>query len=426
MKNSRRKSNHGKKVLQENEGITENEDREQGVQGIVSNMGSNGSVHDNSYVDNDGCVESLMEGEGGDETNIAVNGVINMKNEVLSSRLNSRRVNYHSLAPLECCRATGVQIKYMSPINYRRKNAYISTKTAFTDAEAEVEDLETVVGEEEIGAARENDDSRNCDGNDGGNRVGDNYVASEEETRNREADGDDKSADGTDTVQPETPCSRKKRSMKRSENNGCSASKRMREAKMFMCNRCGMRYLQEVSFKKHESNCSYVRINGRSIERTLNLAYDMIYVDKTVETYGRHEKNPILSDINFEAKSYCKAADKGWAKRPKWGEGMGEADIEEFRVQIEEWFNIGSACPAQKISAARMHKLLQGMNPYRYDLPSDKQITSLVTALSNDEKKARKQAAEKRLTTGNGMKEGERSRTDAMGECSDGSVNDNA
>lgn len=181
--------------------------------------------------------------------------------------------------------------------------------------------------------------------------------------------------------------------------NGCgSAIKRMKADKSLTCNRCGVRYLQESHFKKHVESCSYVAINGKSVERAVNIACDMIYLDKSVEKYGRKNKNPLIAAGDNKVRAACKKVEKGWTKRPKWNESMGDGSIDEFRPQIIEWFNIGSACPAQKITSARKHQLLQGLNPHRYDLPSERQINSLVTSLSGDEKEARKHAAKKRLS----------------------------
>lgn len=84
----------------------------------------------------------------------------------------------------------------------------------------------------------------------------------------------------------------------------------------------------------------------------------------------------------------------------KVGDSLGENTVHEFKEQIRKWFNIGSAEPGKKMSAARMLRQLESMNPYRYDLPTENQIQQVVTKLSGDEKKARKKAASERVVNG--------------------------
>lgn len=83
----------------------------------------------------------------------------------------------------------------------------------------------------------------------------------------------------------------------------------------------------------------------------------------------------------------------GWAKTPKWGEALGENTVNEFRSQIEEWFEVGSKNPAKKISACQMQRLLQGMHPNRYDMPTEKQINQVMSSLFDEEKKKKLEAA---------------------------------
>lgn len=89
--------------------------------------------------------------EDEDEMDIALNGVINMTSDVMSERRNRQRRSYQTLKPRHTCTATGVEIKFMSPIHFYRRNVNISTKKAFADAETELEcpDEEQHEGNEE-------------------------------------------------------------------------------------------------------------------------------------------------------------------------------------------------------------------------------------------------------------------------------------
>lgn len=95
---------------------------------------------------------------------------------------------------------------------------------------------------------------------------------------------------------------------------------------------------------------------------------------------------------------------RGWAKRPRWGEGLGTNTINEFKGQLKSWFDIGSAEPARKISAARMHRMLEGMHPTRYDLTTENQIKRYITKLSGEEKTKRKEDAQRRMEQASNVK----------------------
>lgn len=51
----------------------------------------------------------------------------------------------------------------------------------------------------------------------------------------------------------------------------------------------------------------------------------------------------------------------------------------------------------QKISAARMVQMLQGLYPSRYDLSSEQEVNAVITSLAKREKEARMEATRKRL-----------------------------
>lgn len=49
--------------------------------------------------------------------------------------------------------------------------------------------------------------------------------------------------------------------------------------------------------------------------------------------------------------------------------------------------------PSKKMSASRMHKLLQAMHPQRYDIPTENQVKQFVSSLVVGEKKKKAEAA---------------------------------
>lgn len=176
------------------------------------------------------------------------------------------------------------------------------------------------------------------------------------------------------------------------------AVKILKQDASFVCGRCGNRYVLRRAFDEHANKCSYEIVNGSSVQRAVNLAHAMIYLDKTVECYGRHDCNPNMEGIEVDLNCDQRVLQKGWGRKPKWGEALADDnDVEEFRDKIVQWFNVGSACPSQKISAARMFNMLEGLNPHRYDLPSEQKINALITSLCKQEKEARKAAALRRL-----------------------------
>lgn len=58
------------------------------------------------------------------------------------------------------------------------------------------------------------------------------------------------------------------------------------------------------------------------------------------------------------------------------------------------WFQIGAAQSSRKMSASRIQKLLQSMNPQRYDVPTENQIKQYITTLVHYEKKKKAAVAE--------------------------------
>lgn len=81
--------------------------------------------------------------------------------------------------------------------------------------------------------------------------------------------------------------------------------------------------------------------------------------------YPRHTANPALAKIAFYPSVDGWMVRKGFARRPRCGDAMGSITIFEFKKQIWEWLLIGNADPSKKMSANRMLKLIQIMNPDR-------------------------------------------------------------
>lgn len=164
--------------------------------------------------------------------------------------------------------------------------------------------------------------------------------------------------------------------------------------------KCGYPYWYNKWFQEHVEKCYREPFNGRSLDCAVKLAYPMIYVDKTVETYKRYERNPLTKDIDIIPDEYYRIVRRWWVKEPKVGSSLCESYIDEFRAQVKVCFDIGSARPGKKISATRMLHLLQSKYPMRYDLSTENQIKSLIKKFSNDGKKGRKEAAQARVEDG--------------------------
>lgn len=183
-----------------------------------------------------------------------------------------------------------------------------------------------------------------------------------------------------------------------------SAFKNMKKLKMladnvsFTCEKCGLRYAVKKSFEEHRKICSFEAVVGSSAQRAVTLAYGMAYLDKSVECYRRHDKNPNMEGIAVDTIVDRRPLQKGWARRPKWGDALAEiSDVQEFKAENTKWFNESSACQSQKISAARMVQMLQNMFPGRCDIPSEQQVNAVIKTLTKQEKKTRKEAARLRL-----------------------------
>lgn len=58
--------------------------------------------------------------------------------------------------------------------------------------------------------------------------------------------------------------------------------KKMTQDPSFACYKYGSRYSVKNAYSDHVSKCSYEPVNGSSIQRAVNLAYKMIYLDKRV------------------------------------------------------------------------------------------------------------------------------------------------
>lgn len=334
-----------------------------------------------------------------DSPSCNVDGVVNMTDEVRGRRRRAGKTPYHDMDPIMVCSATGVEVKFMSTIHHWSRDAYISTKSAFQDALVEA-------GEEE---EREVEVPRNGDGRTERVEIGNlgsdtnsNGSGDVTELRNTaicdDNRGDDVRQDDcdiseaiddamTDVVVHTPP---------KLTGSG-TLLKELKRSDTFQCMKCGTSHRQKKWFDCHVEKCGREDVNGRSVDNAVRIAHALIYIDKSVETYTRHDRNPLTKDIVINAEQDYRVVKRGWAKEPKKGTSLGECSMEEFRDQVKEWFDIGSATPGQKMSAARMLHLLVAKYQMRYDLPTEKQINSLITKFSGEEKKSRRDAAQARV-----------------------------
>lgn len=130
------------------------------------------------------------------------------------------------------------------------------------------------------------------------------------------------------------------------------------------------RYFSKVHYDAHIRNCEPVPSVGCAIQRSLAIAHSMIFEEQSIQIYTRNEMNPALSKVSFDPATDCRTVKRGYERRPKWGDAMGKNAMEKCKPQIREWFTIGAVEPAKKMSANRMHKLIQNMDPDRYDILS--------------------------------------------------------
>lgn len=184
------------------------------------------------------------------------------------------------------------------------------------------------------------------------------------------------------------------------ENNESPLRKRLKYgagAGVHQCDKCKRRFRQQKAYEVHMEGCSDDKNGGDTVQRAMEMAYDLVYKDNAVDVYKRNDINPKLALVTFDENVDCRKLQIGWAKTSKWGEALGANTVEEFRKQITEWFDIGSKEPAKKLTPSRMLRLLHGLQPTRYDLSTEQQIQQVVNGLTDEEKKKRMADAAKRL-----------------------------
>lgn len=143
--------------------------------------------------------------------------------------------------------------------------------------------------------------------------------------------------------------------------------------------------------------CTKEQEVGDALQRALKYALEVVYDDHVVGVYTRNYINHRLAEVKFDPDVDFRELRRGWAKKPKWGEGLRSNTLSEFKDQIQEGLDIGSSEPGKKISAPRMHRMLERMHPNRYGLLTENQINIYVCKLSREDKKKRNMHVGKRL-----------------------------
>lgn len=92
--------------------------------------------------------------------------------------------------------------------------------------------------------------------------------------------------------------------------------KELRNGEPKICMECGNSYRYERWFEAHVEKRTREGMNGRSLDVTLRLDSDMVYKDKTVETYKQHERNPLTTDITIITDEDYRVVRRGWVKDP--------------------------------------------------------------------------------------------------------------
>lgn len=75
-------------------------------------------------------------------------------------------------------------------------------------------------------------------------------------------------------------------------------------------------------YNEHVTKCSYEAFNGSSLQQAASAAYTMIYLDKTVQCYSRHDRNTNIEEIFVDFAADRRELEKGWDSRPTLGKAF--------------------------------------------------------------------------------------------------------
>lgn len=364
-------------------------DEEDLVEEDGSDSDSDGGVNDFDAV-NDvfGYVVENNESGSDEGKNCNVSGVVNNTEERRTARLLRGQRDYFDMLVMHIGRTTGVQVNYASEMHHWDRKLSIHSGTAFQDTEAELmaDDADNVGTETDIRSRRARRatspvSSRKVMTNETiGNDLQDIEAGQLRQTSSLHAEEIE-----SDEVTEQTRHD-KDVSGSRKHNPRLRWTYDKRDG-VYTCAGCRMTYVRKALYDKHRSQCTVTKVEGDSLQRVLRIADNFINEERSIQWYTRHEENPKLALVAAPEAAEYRTVRTGWARRPKWGQAMSDSAINEFKPKIKLWFQVGAAEPAKKMSASRMLKLLQAMNPHRYDVPTENMIKQYVSTLVQEEKK---------------------------------------
>lgn len=258
-----------------------------------------------------------------DDDVVEVNGIVDMTDKVEELLRKRSQKSYFSKDIICKGIVTGVETKFLGPIRLRDKNYLISCGAAFTDAESEALAF--------YGERTKSDDYTQAVSG---------FCAVQAETVNIPGNSD---VNGIAAIEDEIAGITKKR-------RGGTAKKSWR------CSICEQAYSIKAHFDVHVKNCEPPPIGGCTIQRAFLIAHSMIFEEQSIRIYTRNERNPALGKVQFDPATDCWIVKRGFARRPKWVDALGENTVEMFKPQIKEWFTIRAVEPSKKMTSNRMQK----------------------------------------------------------------------
>lgn len=182
-----------------------------------------------------------------------------MASEVCTRRLVGGQRQFHLMKPIHVCAARGVELKYMSRIHHWRRDAYISTKTAFEDAAVEndvanpYEDSEDIDINKELRENSNREDRESARRNSSGLRRGQSSDVAEDCISREGNDGPDGNIPGRceeDAVMMDVFAV----NVCRFQGSG-RLLKEVNHSNMWKCEKCGNSYQREKWYHSHVEYC---------------------------------------------------------------------------------------------------------------------------------------------------------------------------
>lgn len=255
---------------------------------------------------------------------------------------------------------TGVQVMSMSDIHYWKRGCMIDEKRAAADAAAdmELEELELCYHNNVDVSVEVYDNSSDVDISGA--------KCSEEGTADQVCDvGDDGEAGACGNG-----------------DGGAVQQKRWKHTTVYTCNRCLRRYRTRRRLDEHIESCEIVMMDKKTVSSALRIASDTIFHADEKVIYSRADKNPVLCEVDVDVDRIGLSLNKGWAQKPKRGCGLGTNNVAQYEQFIRDMFLKGNANHCSKMSAAAMRLAIRNEFPQEFIIPTEYQITSVITKLT--------------------------------------------